>query len=76
MTLRWAVKVLLGVVLGLPLLQAMFLWVAGLLQAMGDEAAAVVIGHLNIAAGVLWLAAMVAMVVTLAIQSLERPPDE
>jgi hypothetical protein len=76
MTLRWAVRLLLGAVLGLPLAQAIFLWVAGLLRAMGDEAAAGVIGHLNIAAGVLWLIALVGLVVTLAMQSLERPPED
>jgi hypothetical protein len=76
MTLRWAVRLLLGAVLGLPLVQAIFLWVAGLLRAMGDEAAAAVIGHLNTAAGVLWLVSLVGLVVTLAMQSLERPPEE
>ena len=76
MTLRWAVRLLLGAVLGLPLVQAIFLWVAGLLRAMGDEAAAAAIGHFNIAVGVLWLVSLVGLVVTLAMQSLERPPDD
>jgi hypothetical protein len=76
MTLRSAVRLLLLAVLGLPLLQAVLMWVAGLLRAMGDESAATVIGHLNTAAGVLWLVTLAGLIVALAFQSLERPPQE
>ncbi len=76
MTIRSAVRLLLLAVLGLPLVQAVFVWVAGLLQAMGDEAAATVIRHLTTAAGVFWLVSLVGLVVMLAVQSLERPPQE
>jgi hypothetical protein len=74
MTLRRAVQVLLALVIGLPLVQAIFLWTAGLLAAMGDEAAAGVVGHLNTAMGVAWLAALVGLVVALAVRSLNEPP--
>lgn len=73
MTLHRAVRLLLMLVLGLPLLQTILLWVAGLLRAMGDDAAAGVVGHLNTAMGVAWLVALVGLVVALAMQSVERP---
>jgi hypothetical protein len=73
MTLRRTVRCLLLVVLGLPLVQATLAWVVRLLAAMGDQAAANVIGHLNTAVGVLWLVALVGLVVALAVQSLEPP---
>jgi len=74
MTLRRAVQVLLAIVIGLPLVQAIFLWTSGLLSAMGDKAAAGVVGHLNTAVGVAWLVALVGLVVALAIRSLNEPP--
>jgi hypothetical protein len=72
MKLHHAVRLLLALVFGLPLVQAIFLWVAGLLRAMGDEPAAAVIANINTAAGVLWLVVLVGLVVALAMQSLER----
>jgi hypothetical protein len=73
MTLRSTIRLLLIAVLGLPLVQAILLWVAGLLKAMGDEPAAVVVSRLNTAVGVVWLIALVAMVVALALQAIEPP---
>ena len=74
MTLRNATKVMLFLVLGLPLLQAVLMWVESLLTAMGDEAATVVVSHIITTAGGLWLVALVGMVVILAIQSLDGSP--
>ncbi|MEO2048643.1 MAG: hypothetical protein ABGX16_18970 [Pirellulales bacterium] len=74
MTLRNATKVLLFLVLGLPLLQAVLMWVESLLTAMGDKAATVVVSHIITTAGGLWLVTLVGMVVILAIQSLDSSP--
>lgn len=76
MTLRGAVRLLLMLVLGLPLVQAILVWVGGLLRAMGDEAAAGVIGAINTGVGVLWLVTLVGLVVALAFDSLDRPPRD
>ncbi len=73
MTLRNAVRWLVVVALALPLVQSLLWWVAGLLKAMGDAPAATVIGHINTAAGVVWLLSLVGLVVTLALQSLTEP---
>jgi hypothetical protein len=73
MTLRTGLKVLLGLALGLPLVQSLLVWVAGLLRAMGDAAAADVIGRINTAAGVLWLVSLVALVVLLAVNAVNEP---
>ncbi len=75
MTSRAVLKLLLGLVLGLPLLQAVFVWVAGLLAAMGDTATADVLGYVNTATRVTWLASLVGLVVLLAVHSLEEPRD-
>jgi hypothetical protein len=75
MTIRSALKLLLGFSLAMPLLQALLLWVAGLLKAMGDEAAAHVVSRVNIAAGVLWLVALVGLVLLLAIRAVNEPPS-
>jgi hypothetical protein len=71
MTLRNATKILLFFVLGLPLLQAVLMWVEGLLTAMGDKPATAIVSHIVTIAGGLWLVALVGMVVILAIQSLD-----
>lgn len=76
MTLRVAVRLLLMLVLGLPLLQAILMWVGGLLRAMGDDVAAGVIGGINTGAGVLWAVTFVGLVVALAIDALDRPPRD
>jgi hypothetical protein len=76
MTLPHAVRSLLFAVLGLPLVQAVLAWVARLLAAMGDNAGANVVGHLNTAIGVLWLLVLVGLVVALAVNTLEPPGQE
>ena len=72
---RTAVKLLLALVLGLPLLQAVLVWVGGLLTAMGDPTTSSVLGHISTAIGIVWLVSVVGLVVALAIQSLEEPHD-
>jgi hypothetical protein len=76
MTLRAAVRLLLMLVLGLPLVQAVLVWVGGLLRAMGDDAAAGVIGGINTGVGALWLVTLVGLVVALGFDSLDRPPRD
>lgn len=66
MTPRRAVRWLLVAVLALPLGQAVLTGTAGLLAAMGDDAAAGVVRHLVTALGVGWIAALVGLVVALA----------
>ncbi len=73
MTIRSALKLLLGLALGLPLLQTLLFWVAGLLGAMGDAAAATFLGRMNVGVGVLWLAASVSLVVLLAMKAVNEP---
>ena len=73
MTIRSALKLLLGLALGLPLLQALLFWVAGLLGSMGDAAAATFLGRVNVGVGVLWLAALVSLVVLLAMKAVSEP---
>ena len=72
---RTAVKLLLALVLGLPLLQAVLVWVGGLLTAMGDPTTNSVLGHVNMAIGIVWLVSVVGLVVALALQSLDEPHD-
>ena len=76
MNSRSAIKLLLILVLGLPLLQAVFSWVSGLLIAMGDEVAADVLGHINTVMRVAWLVSIVGLVVVLAIQNVENSGEE
>ncbi len=70
---RSAVKLLLALTLGLPLLQAVLVWVGGLLTAMGDPTTSSVLGHVNTAFGIVWLVSVVGLVVALALQSLDEP---
>ncbi len=72
---RTVVKLLLALVLGLPLLQAVLVWVGGLLKAMGDPATSSVLGHISTAIGIVWLVSVVGLVVALALQSLDEPHD-
>jgi hypothetical protein len=71
MTLRTALKTLLGLALGLPLIQSLLFWVAGLLTAMGDDGGASFLNRANMVLGVIWLASLTALVVALALQVLE-----
>ncbi|NOZ41369.1 MAG: hypothetical protein GXP24_14255 [Planctomycetes bacterium] len=72
---RSAVKILLGFVLGLPLLLAILGWVAGLLTAMEDHAAAAVLRDLSTGFSVLWIVTVVGLVIALAVESLDEPGD-
>jgi hypothetical protein len=72
---RCAVKLMLALTLGLPLLQAILVWVGGLLTAMGDATTSAVLGHVNTATGIVWLVSVVGLVVALALQSLDEPHD-
>jgi len=72
---RTAVKLLLVLVLGLPLVQAVLGWVGGLLTAMGDGSAETILGHVNTAAGIVWLLSVVGLLVMLAIRSLDEPHE-
>lgn len=73
MTLRQTLRLLVVFVLGLPLVQATLLWASGLLRAMGDDAAAIVVGRVNTAVGVMWLVSLVGLVVTLALREFSEP---
>ena len=75
MNSRNALKLLLILVLGLPLVQGVFFWVDGLLGAMGDEATGQVLKYVSTAFVILWLISLVGLVVTLAVQNLDEPRD-
>jgi len=76
MTSRTAVKLLLGFALGLPVLLAVLGWVAGLLTAMEDLAAAGVLHNLSTGFRVLWIVTVVGLVIALAVESLDTPGEE
>jgi ABC-type transport system involved in cytochrome bd biosynthesis fused ATPase/permease subunit len=76
MIARPAIKVLLALVLGFPLLQAVLTWVAGLLGAMGDAAAADILAHINVGLRVAWLVSIVGLVVALAVRSVAENGEE
>ncbi len=76
MTSRSAVRLLLGFVLGLPVLLAVLGWVAGLLTAMEDIAAAEVLRDLSTGFSVLWLVCVVGLVIALAVERLDELPGE
>ncbi len=71
MNTRTAVKSLLTLVLGLPVIQAVLVWVGGLLGTMGDEATQSVLKTVNTTLGIVWLTSLVGLLVVLAMQSLE-----
>jgi hypothetical protein len=79
MTIRNALKLLLGLTLGLPMLQSLLYWVAGLLASMGDAAAATAFSRLHIAVGVAWFVCLIGLVITLALKAIDDlsdAPDE
>lgn len=75
MTIRLAMKWLLGLTLGLPMLQSLLYWVAGLLASMGDAEAASAFERIHIAVGVAWLVALVGLVITLAVKAIDESGD-
>ena len=76
MNARSSIKFLLVLVLGFPLLQTLFGWVGGLLDAMGDAGAAQVLTQINVGIRVIWLVAMVGLVVALAVGSLDETVEK
>ena len=76
MTSRSAVKLLLGFVLGLPILLAVLGWVGGLLRAMEDTVAAEVLRDLSTGFSVLWLVSVVGLVIALAVERLDESGEE
>jgi len=77
MTLRSAAKTLVVLVLSLPVVQAVLVWVRGLLVSMGDDAGDAIIGHVGTACQVLWSISLVGLVIVLALVVLdERPPEK
>jgi hypothetical protein len=74
--LRTALRSVLVLALGLPLLSVVLTWVAGLLAAMGDASAANVLTHINTAVRVIWLVSLVGVVVVLGLESLDRSREE
>jgi hypothetical protein len=75
MTLRSATKVLLTFALGLPVIQAVLIWVAGLLKSMGDEAGATIIRHVGTGCQVVWSVSLVCLVIILALMALNNQPQ-
>ena len=75
MTLRSATKVLLAFALGLPVIQTVLIWVAGLLKSMGDEAGATIIRHVGTGCQVVWAVTLVGLVIVLALVTLDNRPQ-
>ena len=79
MTTRSGIRLLLGLAIGLPVLQTLLFWVSGLLAAMGDEAAANFLQRVNLGAAILWLVSLVGLIVllgVLAVSDSRRLRDE
>jgi hypothetical protein len=75
MSLRSATKLLLTLTLGLPVIQTVLVWVAALLRSMGDEAGAMIIGHVATGSQVLWAVSLVGLVIVLALLTLNDRPQ-
>jgi hypothetical protein len=75
MTLRSVTKTLLGLALGLPIVQAVLFWVGGLLRNMGDEGGAKIIGHVVTACQVAGAVSVVGLVISLALVVLNERPE-
>jgi hypothetical protein len=73
MTIRSGIKILLGLAIGLPVLQTLLYWVSGLLAAMGDEAAANFFQRFNLGTAVLWLVSLVGLIVLLGAHAVSDP---
>jgi hypothetical protein len=76
MTIRTALKLLLGLTLGLPMLQSLLYWVSGLLASMGDAAAATAFQRLHIGVGVAWLVCLIGLVISLAMKAVSDSGDD
>jgi hypothetical protein len=76
MTLRRSIQCLLVTALALPVVQAVLVWVGGLLTSMGDAAGAAVVRHVGTACQVIWAISLVGLVIILAVAALaDRPPE-
>ena len=75
MTLRSAAKTLLILAVALPIVGAVLIWVAGLLQAMGDPAGVRMLIYVGVVCEIVWSASLVGLVILLAITTLNEPPD-
>jgi hypothetical protein len=75
MTLRSAAKTLLLLAVALPIVGAVLVWVAGLLQAMGDPAGVHIIVYFGVVCEVVWSISLVGLVIILAIITLNEPPE-
>lgn len=71
MNSRAAIKLLLGFVLGLPILMVVLHWVGGLLAAMSDTSAAAILSHVSTVISILWIVAVVGLVIAMAIEVLD-----
>ncbi|BBO34703.1 hypothetical protein [Lacipirellula parvula] len=76
MTIRTALKTLLGLTLALPMLQSLLYWVAGLLASMGDHAAATAFQRLHIGVGVAWIICLIGLVIALALKAIGDLSDD
>lgn len=76
MKLRGTLKLLVATTLGLPLLQTLLSWVSGLLESMGDSGTAVIVSQIGRGAGILWLVSLTALIVVLAVRSLDETPPQ
>jgi len=75
MTLRSATKTLLTLAVALPIVGAVLVWVAGLLQAMGDPAGVRIIFYFGVVCETVWCVSLVGLVILLAITTLNEPPE-
>jgi hypothetical protein len=77
MTLRYATKTLLVLVLALPVAQIVLIWVRGLLNSMGDAEGGAILGHVGTACQIVWALCLVALVIVVSLAVLnDRPPKE
>jgi hypothetical protein len=76
MTLRSATKTLLTLAIALPIVGAVLIWVAGLLQAMGDPAGVRMLFYVGVVCEAVWSASLVGLVILLAITTLNEPPKQ
>ncbi|HEY4232787.1 MAG TPA: hypothetical protein VGM76_05160 [Lacipirellulaceae bacterium] len=75
MTVRSAAKTLLILAIALPTVGAVLIWVAGLLQAMGDPAGVRILFYVGVCCEVVWSVSLVGLVILLAIITLNEPPE-
>lgn len=76
MTLRSATRWLLALALGLPVVQAVLLWIRALLASMEDPSGAAIVGHIVTACQVVWSLSLVGLIIVLALIVLNERPEE